>query len=125
MADNRETMETILGETSNIKGDLEVAHGIQIQGTFKGTLKSGGKVIIGEKGHVFANIEAEELISAGRIEGNVIARKRLLLNNTGAIIGDVKTAKLIMEEGALINGAIDMGIGKNNQFKGDRLPDNE
>lgn len=108
-----DTMETVLGATSNIKGDLEVAHGIQIQGMFKGTLKSGGKVIIGEKGIVIANIDAEELISEGRIEGNVIARKRLQLSGKGAIIGDVRTQKLVMEEGTLINGSIDMGLGKN------------
>lgn len=104
-----EKMETVLGETSSIQGDLKVAHGITIAGNFKGTLKSGGKVIIGVKGDIEADIEAEEVITAGKVLGNVTAKRKLIVQRSGKIIGDVKTAKLILEEGGIINGSIDMG----------------
>lgn len=117
MAKKNKLMETVLGETSSIKGDLEVAHGITIGGTFSGTLKSGGKVIIGKKGKIDADIEAEEVITAGFINGDIKAINKLVVHNKGKVEGNVKTSSLVLEKGGIINGSIDMGVEKKKEDK--------
>jgi len=89
--DNIEKMETFLGETCSIDGTLNVEHSITISGRFTGSIKAGGKVIISATGIVEADVEAQELVTAGRIDGKLI------------------TGKLLLEEGGTINGDVDMG----------------
>ncbi|HPE29271.1 MAG TPA: polymer-forming cytoskeletal protein [Candidatus Mcinerneyibacteriales bacterium] len=106
---DHERMETFIGDTCRIEGTLNVEHGITISGRFKGNIKAGGKVIVSSTGEIQADIEADELVTAGKITGNVTAKKRTVIHSTGSIIGKLKTDKLLLEEGGLLNGDINMG----------------
>ncbi len=118
--DNFEKMETFLGESCSIEGTLNVEHSITVSGKFKGNIKAGGKVIVSASGFVDADIEAQELVSAGRIKGNVKAVKRTVIHPTGRLDGMLTTGKLLLEEGGIVNGEINMGVhtsGKNESAK--------
>ncbi|TYB31491.1 MAG: polymer-forming cytoskeletal protein [Candidatus Mcinerneyibacterium aminivorans] len=109
MAGKNDEMKTVLGETSKIQGEMEVSHGISINGYFKGKLKSKGKILVGKNGRVEADVEAEEIVNAGFIDGEVYAKKKLIIHNEGEVDGSIKTSKLVLEKGGKINGRVDMG----------------
>ena len=106
---NENDMGTVLGNTSEITGEMKVEKGISLNGYFNGKLKSGGKILIGKKGNIEADIEGQEIIIAGHVKGNIIAKSKVIIHSRGKVDGDVKTDSLILEDGGLINGKIDMG----------------
>jgi cytoskeletal protein CcmA (bactofilin family) len=44
----------------------------------------------------------------GALEGEVTAKDRLLVAGSGTVSGTVKVARLVVEDGALLNGTISM-----------------
>ncbi|HDS02899.1 MAG TPA: polymer-forming cytoskeletal protein [Firmicutes bacterium] len=123
---DHERMETFIGETCRIEGTLNVEHGITISGKFKGHIKAGGKVIVSSTGDIHADIDADEVVTAGKINGNVTAKKRAVIHGTGAITGKLKTGKLLLEEGGILNGDVNMGASSSQaQESKNRPQDNE
>ncbi len=110
MAGKNDEMKTVLGETSKIEGEMEVNHGISINGYFKGKLKSSGKILVGKNGRIDADVEAEEIINAGFVDGDIVAKKKLVIHSEGEVDGSIKTSKLVLEKGGKINGKINMGM---------------
>ena len=109
MASKNDEMKTVLGETSKIEGEMEVNHGISINGYFKGKLKSSGKILVGKNGRIDADVEAEEIINAGFVDGDIVAKKKLVIHSEGEVDGSIRTSKLVLEKGGKINGKINMG----------------
>lgn len=85
---------------------------LQINGRFDGSLETKGSLWIGEKAQVQATIRGEDITIAGSVEGPVTATKRLELLGTARVIGKVSAPKLIVQEGAVLHGACEMGAGQ-------------
>jgi cytoskeletal protein CcmA (bactofilin family) len=98
----------IVGETMRIKGDIFSASELQVNGEVEGSLESQSRLTIGPKGKVDANIKATEVIVSGAIHGNVEAATRIVLRNGANLVGDVKTAGIVIEDGAYFKGGIDI-----------------
>lgn len=64
--------------------------------------------MIGQSGNVEADIVADDITVSGKIVGNVTAKSKLEITSTGTIRGDVKTARLIMEDGGKLDGRSEM-----------------
>lgn len=101
-------IHTVLGLGSRFEGKLFFEGTVRIDGYFSGEILTKGKLIVGEKAEVKATIEADELEVAGIIDGNIISSGRVLLRSTARVLGDLQTKKLLVEEGALFNGACKM-----------------
>jgi cytoskeletal protein CcmA (bactofilin family) len=98
-------VETVLGENAFFKGILTCSGVTRIDGKFEGEIKAeSGEVIVGKKGEVKANISAESVIVGGKVEGNITATKRLELQTQSQLVGDIKTANLVVGEGVLLQG---------------------
>jgi len=96
---------TILGENATFKGVLTFEGAVRIDGAFEGEIKAEeGEVIVGRKGEVKADIIAGSVIIGGRVEGKIIATRRLELQSQSQLIGDVKTASLVVGEGVFLQG---------------------
>jgi cytoskeletal protein CcmA (bactofilin family) len=63
---------------------------------------------IGPNGKVKANVKAKELVVRGSIQGGVEAIDRISIMNGASIVGDVKTAGIVIEDGAYFKGGIDI-----------------
>lgn len=63
-----------------------------------------GEVIVEKKGHVVAPITATALLIRGLVRGNVTAKRVIVIESTGVVQGDVEAPRLILEDGATING---------------------
>ena len=99
--------ETVLGANSTLEGHLRSSANVRLDGTFSGTLQIGGNVLVGETAQINADINAKNISIAGAVHGNVTGKKVQLLR-TGRIWGDIRATALTTEEGAFIDGKINM-----------------
>jgi len=83
-------------------GDLKIA------GTVEGELKVSGDVLVDSTANVQASIEGANVNVRGQVNGNVTARKRLTLGGSGRLNGEVRVARLTVEDGATLNGNVTM-----------------
>lgn len=101
-------LDTYIGEGTSFDGDLISKQNLSIYGSIKGTIECQGRVVVGESGNVEADILANEVVISGRVTGNVIAKSKLEMASTGIIQGDIKTTRLIMEDGSKFDGHCEM-----------------
>ena len=81
---------------------------LQINGQFEGTLDTKGNLSIGEKASIKATIRGEAIQISGTVTGNVTATSRLELLSTARLTGKVSSPRVIMQEGAILHGTLEM-----------------
>lgn len=81
---------------------------LKISGDFTGSLVTKGTLTIGQTAMVEANITGENVVIEGKVKGNVVARKMLVLMPTAILSGDISTPKLNIVEGAIFQGKCQM-----------------
>lgn len=109
-------VNSIIGQGSEVKGEFKFKGLLRIDGVFSGELKSDGKVIIGETGHIKTDIKAGTIVIGGLVEGNVYATKQVNLLATGKLLGDIITPSLIVEEGVIFEGNCIINKDGNKEF---------
>lgn len=97
-------LNSIIGEGSEFRGEFKIKDLLRIDGYFKGTIMTDGKVLIGRTGQVDTDIQAGIVVVGGEVRGNIIASKRIVLLSTCRLHGDLITPSLIVEEGAIFEG---------------------
>lgn len=103
-----ERVTSVLGPGINWKGDLRGSGGVRIEGAFEGEINIRGLLVIGETGRISCKqIEANSVIVAGAVKGNIKAEK-LEIRSTGRVWGDVTTVAFSTEEGAFLRGQVRM-----------------
>ena len=106
---NEEAPETTLGEGVTFRGELSFERLLRIDGTFEGELLSQGKVVVGPKGVVKANLVLREAIVEGVIEGDVTVQEKLELRGEASVKGDIKAKILCVDEGVKLEGHVTVG----------------
>jgi cytoskeletal protein CcmA (bactofilin family) len=101
-------MVACVGKTMQFRGDIYSDEELYIDGEIEGTLEVNDRLTIGPNGKVKATVKAKELVVRGSIHGNVEATGRIVIMNGASIIGDVKTAGIVIEDGAFFKGGIDI-----------------
>jgi len=102
---------TLIGETMRIKGNVISKEALQLNGELEGQVDLDDRLTIGPKGKATANIKAKEVDIAGTVQGNVNASDRVVLRKGANRVGDVKTAGIMIEDGAYFKGGIDISKG--------------
>ena len=104
------TKEKILDVDASMQGKLVFNDpvNLRINGKFEGTLATKGNLTIGETATIEAHITGENIIIAGKVRGDIIAKHRLVLLPTAAMQGDIRTPKLNIVEGAVFEGTCHM-----------------
>ena len=98
-----------IGKSIVFKGELTGDEDLQIDGRVEGNVSlPGNELTIGANGQVDAEISAKSVQVIGKVSGNVIATERVEVHSTGQVKGDIKAPKLLIQEGALVNGSIQM-----------------
>ena len=95
---------TLITQGITIKGTVEGEGVVQVEGTVEGEFNMTGAIIVATSGLVKGPITADVVRVAGKVEGNVTAREHLRLESSGALMGDVTTASLVVEDGGCLNG---------------------
>jgi cytoskeletal protein CcmA (bactofilin family) len=107
-AQNGGTNVVNLGPRDTLNGRLEIHGDLKVAGNVEGELKASGDVSVGEGAAIQASIEGANVNVRGQVTGNVTAKKRLTLGGSGRLNGDVKVARLTVEDGATLNGNVTM-----------------
>jgi len=104
-------LETYIGDGTKFEGILTSKDNITIYGSVKGAIECQGRVIVGDGGNIEADIIANDIIISGKVLGNVTAKEKLEISSTGSLKGDIKTSRLVMEDGSKFDGHSEMLSG--------------
>ena len=99
----------MIGEGTEVEGTLRAKDDIRISGRVVGSLIVEGKAIIAAGGEVEGDIKGADADIAGRVKGEINVKGRLLLKSSARVEGTVRTTRLIVEEGAVVEGKCEMG----------------
>lgn len=106
-------LRSFLGEGTEISGDISFMEIMRVDAKVSGTVHSdSGSLLVMEKGHIRADIEAGIVEVAGTVEGKITARTSVKILSTGRVYGDIYTPALIIEYGAVFEGKCSMVKGK-------------
>jgi cytoskeletal protein CcmA (bactofilin family) len=102
-----------IGKSITIKGDLTGNEDLVIEGNIEGRIDlPNNQLTIGAEGKIKADIHAKSAVLVGHITGNVNATERIEVQASGIVDGDVRAPRLVVQEGAVLNGAIEMSDAK-------------
>ena len=98
-----------IGKSVKVVGQIYSKEDLYVDGTVEGTLEaSEHKLTIGPHGTIQASIKAREVLVLGTIQGNVEAFERLEIRKDAKLMGDIRTARIVIEDGAYFKGSIDI-----------------
>ena len=96
-------VRTIIGHGSLLEGSLEIDHGIQVDGIFRGQVTTPTSLLVSDGGELESNIiEVGSAEIHGTVIGTIRAREWIHFGPTARMRGSVETPHLIVEEGAMI-----------------------
>ena len=107
MASTTPSTPTSIGSDAEFEGVL-TGKDAQVLGRFKGEVLVSGKLTIGEGARVDAKVTADVVEVAGSFKGNLVARSLILLEKA-RVDGSVEAKSLAVRDGALLNGAVNVG----------------
>lgn len=98
-----------IGKSVKMVGQIFAKEDLYVDGTVEGTVEAlEHKLTIGPHGTVQAGIKAREVLALGTIQGNVEATERIEIRKDAKLMGDIRTARIIIEDGAYFKGSIDI-----------------
>ena len=100
----------IIGKGIFIKGNLTGGGDLTIEGRVEGHVALKNHLTIEGTGKVDADIRAERLTIHGEANGNIDAGELVSIAQSAVVTGDIKSPKVIIEDGAHFNGSIDMDV---------------
>jgi cytoskeletal protein CcmA (bactofilin family) len=103
------TDRPLLGRGAHFEGLLVLHGAARIDGTMRGRVLGAEVLHIGEGGSVEARIDADEVVVAGRIVGDVTASRRVELKPTARVSGRLAAPRLALAEGCRFDGPCSAG----------------
>lgn len=104
--------KNVLNSDVEIKGNLKFSGELTLDGKLDGEINTEGVLNLGEKGSVTGNISAQTVVVRGKVNGNITAKEKIDLKSKAEVFGDVKSAKLIIEEGVTFVGKTEVNPNK-------------
>ena len=103
-----ESIDTLIGRNSVLKGDLEFSGGLRVDGLIKGhitaTDNKNGTLVLSETGEIEGNVTVPHVVINGTVHGNIISGGHVELQEKATVTGDVNYKAVEMALGASING---------------------
>jgi cytoskeletal protein CcmA (bactofilin family) len=98
-----------VGHGTTLTGETEFHAMLRVDGHLVGSVNSdSGTLIIGSSGQVDANIHVAAAMINGTVNGDIIASEKLQLGRTARVLGNIQSPRLIIEEGAILEGSCSM-----------------
>ncbi len=98
-----------IGKAVKIVGQIYSKEDLFVDGDLEGTVEAmEHKLTIGPNGTVHAGVKAREVVVLGTIQGNVEATDKIEIRKDAKLVGDIHTARIIIEDGAYFKGSIDI-----------------
>jgi cytoskeletal protein CcmA (bactofilin family) len=98
-----------IGKAVKIIGQIHSKEDLYVDGDVEGTVEAPEhRLTVGPNGTVHATIKAREVVALGSIQGNVEAADRIEIKKEAKLVGDIRTARIVIEDGAYFKGSIDI-----------------
>ncbi len=101
---------TVIGPRVTIDGEVIASEPLVVQGVIKGVVRLEEIVHIEAGGQIEAEVHGRDVVIEGTLSGEVSARDRVEIKLGGKMLGDVKTPRLLIADGALFRGNIEMDV---------------
>ncbi|MGA3023341.1 MAG: polymer-forming cytoskeletal protein [Bryobacteraceae bacterium] len=99
----------IIGKSVMIKGQIVSREDLTVDGEVEGTVElQEHRLTIGPHGKVRADIKAREIVVLGNVYGNVDVADKIEIRKDAKLVGDIKTARIVIEDGAYFKGTTDI-----------------
>ncbi len=102
---------SIIAQGCKFDGKVEVRGTLRIEGEFKGNIGTPESLVIGKTGVVHATCRVKNAIIGGQLFGNITAENKIELQSGSHVEGDIKTKRLVIDEGVFFEGNCSMGSG--------------
>ncbi len=98
-----------IGPSITIRGEVTGNEDLIIRGRIEGTVTlPKNDVVLGEDGHVKANISAKKITVEGSVQGDLQGKELVTVKRTGSVHGNISAARVVLEDGCKFTGSIDM-----------------
>jgi len=98
-----------LGPRDRLIGELHIDGDVRLGGTVQGEIHATGNVEVDDEANVNASLAGGDVSIRGHVSGPVTARKKLVVAKSGSLTGDVRVARLVIQDGASFSGKVSMG----------------
>lgn len=101
--------QAVLGKSVIVKGQIFSREDLTIDGEVEGTVElQEHRLTIGPNGKVTATVKAREVVVLGTVHGNVETTDKIDIRKDAKLVGDIRTARIVIEDGAYFKGNIDI-----------------
>jgi cytoskeletal protein CcmA (bactofilin family) len=98
-----------LGASLHVKGEITGNEDLHIDGSVEGLVQlEDRKLTVGASAKLTADVIAREVVVYGNVKGNLRARDRIEIKKDGSVVGDLTTARIMIEDGAYFKGSIEI-----------------
>src|ERR687887_2752371 len=106
----RNGAHTVIGSSIVIDGEISGDEGLVIQGTVKGRIAIKQSLVVEGSGVIEADIETADVEVAGQVTGNIVATDRVELKADCKVVGDIRSPRILIADGAVFKGSVDMDV---------------
>lgn len=106
------TTKNVLGSDVEIKGTLKFTGELTFEGKLEGEIHSDGILNLGDSAVVTGNIDVQSVVVRGKVNGNIVAKEKIDIKAKTELFGDIRAAKLVIEEGVTFVGKTDVNPNK-------------
>lgn len=99
---------SIIGPGMTIVGDCQTDGTVRVEGRVEGTIRAGKSVVVGRSGEVVGDIFTQDAVISGKVSGSIVADSRLELQSTCAVEGEIRSRRILLDEGGRFNGNVQM-----------------
>jgi cytoskeletal protein CcmA (bactofilin family) len=108
-ADAPRAGNAVIGKSVIIKGQIYGREDVTIDGEVDGTVElQEHRLTVGPNGKVVATVKAREVVVLGTVHGNIETREKIEIRKDAKLVGDIRTARIVIEDGAYFKGNIDI-----------------
>ncbi|MDZ7267922.1 MAG: polymer-forming cytoskeletal protein [candidate division KSB1 bacterium] len=113
-------LNTIIGRGSVFEGTLTVQSSLRVDGKVVGNVQVSDALIVGKEGEIEGEVRVRNAIIGGRVRNRILASGKVVLEAKSVVHGEVKTSRLVIDEGAIFEGRCTMS----DDDKAASLPEN-
>ena len=106
-------LNTLIGKGSVLEGKITVSSNVRVDGKIKGDLKTNDSLVIGKQGEIEGEITAKNTVVGGKVVGKINAQGKVVLESNAIFKGEIKAARLVIDDGAVFDGQCTMNNGGN------------
>ena len=106
----RSAAHTVIGSSIVIDGEITGDEDLVIQGTVKGRISLRESLFVESSGVIEADIETANVEVSGQVTGNISASEKVELRANCKVVGDIRAPRILIADGAVFKGSVDMEV---------------